>query len=346
MLFLAAVVTVSLGMHGYVLARLWHLWGLRRGWGFYALLPPLSLAFIAALILEARVGNGLTGAFYTLAMTSFGLCFLCLWILLLQQLLARWVPLSRRSWAVATCGLAAGLALFAAVNARAVTVRHETVSGLPLRIAHLSDIHLGSIPEAMLAEIVAATNALRPELVLITGDLFDNANTRTRAAAGLLAGFAAPVLFSAGNHETYTGEEQVRAMLAGTGIRWLRNEAAEVAGLRVIGIDNSYGTELLEGVLRRVGPSAAYTVLMSHQPVGFDLAARAGVRLMLSGHVHNGQLWPFGYAVRLVYPYVQGRHERGESLLNVSTGTGYWGPPLRLGSRSEIVLLEPAPSWP
>jgi hypothetical protein len=80
---------------------------------------------------------------------------------------------------------------------------------------------------------------------------------------------------------------------------------------------------------------------MNHQPTGFDIAVHRGIGLTLSGHVHNGQIWPFNYVVGLFYPYLKGLHANGGAFLNVSTGTGIWGPPMRLGSHSEIVLLEP-----
>jgi predicted MPP superfamily phosphohydrolase len=150
-------------------------------------------------------------------------------------------------------------------------------------------------------------------------------------------------LFTSGNHEVYAGYDNVRQMLAATQVRWLRNEIVEFNGIRIIGVDNSYGTELLQSVLDRTPSSPAFTILMNHQPTGFDIAARRGVGLTLSGHVHDGQIWPFNYVVGLFYPYLKGLHENGGAFLNVSTGTGIWGPPMRLGSRTEIVLLEPGP---
>jgi len=341
MLFALVVFGVSLGMNWYVLARLFHLLALGKGFGLYVALVPLAGSFIVALILESRIGNSLTGAFFTLSMLWLGLCFLLLWVLLAQQLLALVIPLPRRAWGIGACALAGCLALYAVVNARAITIRREPIPRLPLRIAHLSDIHIGSIGSSMLADIIARTNALKPDLILITGDLFDNANPVTRAAVPELKRFVAPVLFTSGNHEEYTGYDNVRQMLAATGIRWLRNETVDYEAIRIIGLDNSYGTELLQTVLGRTPPSPAFTILMNHQPRGFDIAARHGIGLTLSGHVHNGQIWPFNYFVGRLYPYIRGLHANGEGFLNVSTGTGFWGPPLRLGSHSEIVLLEP-----
>jgi predicted MPP superfamily phosphohydrolase len=330
-------------MNWYVLARLFRLFALSRSGWFYLALVLLTLSLIAALALESRFGNFLTATFYTLAVVWLGLCWLLLWILLAQQTLALVIPAAQRMWAIGVCGLAVGLALYAGINARAVTIRREQIPHLPLKVAQLSDIHIGSIGPSTLADIIAKTNALRPDVILITGDLFDNANPKTRAIAPQLNAFAAPVLFTSGNHEAYTGYDNVRQMLAGTRIRWLRNEAVEFNGIRIIGVDNSYGTELLQSVLDRAPASPAFTILMNHQPTGFDIAARHRIDLTLSGHMHNGQIWPFNHVVGLFYPYLKGLHENAGSFLNVSTGTGIWGPPMRLGSHSEIVFLEPRP---
>ena len=341
MLFVLVACSVYLGMNWYVLTRLFRLFAQSRSGWFYLALALLTLSLISALTLESRIGNCLTGVFYTLAVTWLGLCWLLLWILLAQQILALVLPAPPRMWAIGVCGLAAGLALYAGINARTITIRRELIPHLPLKVAHLSDIHIGSIGASALDDIIAKTNALKPDVILITGDLFENANPRTRAVAAHLNAFASPVVFTSGNHEAYTGYENVRQMLAGTGIRWLQNEMVEFNGTRIIGIDNSNTTELMQSVLDHTPPSPAFTILMSHQPRGFDITARRRIGLTLSGHVHNGQIWPFNYVVGLVYPYLRGLHENTGSFLNVSTGTGIWGPPLRLGSHSEIVFLEP-----
>ncbi len=341
MLFVLAVFFVYLGMNWYVLGRLFHLFAIGKTVWFYLSLVLLALSIIVAVALESRFGNQLTNGFFVLAMLWLGTCWLLLCILLVQQVLALVIPLSQRVWAIGVCGFACGLALYAFINARTVTVRREQIPHLPLRVAQLSDSHIGSIGPSRLADIIAKTNGLAPDVILITGDLFDNANPNTRAIAGHLKRFVGPVLFTSGNHDVYTGYENVRQMLAATPIRWLRNEAVNVNGVRIIGVDNSYGTDLLQSVLSRTPPSPTFTILMNHQPTGFDIAARYGIGLTLSGHVHNGQIWPFNHIVGFFYPYLQGLHAQGDAFLNVSTGTGIWGPPMRLGSHSEIVLLEP-----
>ena len=93
--------------------------------------------------------------------------------------------------------------------------------------------------------------------------------------------------------------------------------------------------------VRRIGrDDAVPLVLMAHQPVQVEQAAAAGVGLQLSGHTHGGQLWPFDYAVRLDQPAVQGLSRVGDTQLYVTTGAGFWGPPMRIGARPEVAVVE------
>ena len=343
MVFVLVVSSVYFGMNWYVLSRLFRLFALRPGSWFYLALAALSVSLVAALLLESTIGNRLTGIFFMLAVVWLGLCWLLLWILLAQQVLSLVITAPQRVWAIGVCGLAAALALYGVVNAHTITVRRERIPHLPVKIAQLSDIHIGSIGAGTLDTIIRTTNALRPDIILITGDLFDNANLKTRGMVPQLNSLSAPVLFTSGNHEEYTGYDNVRQMLQATQIRWLRNETVEFKGARIIGVDNAYSVQLMQSVLDRTPAFQGFTILMNHQPRGFDIAARHGVGLTLSGHVHNGQIWPFNYFVRFFYPYIKGLHENAGAFLNVSTGTGIWGPPMRLGSHSEIVFLESLP---
>ncbi len=341
LLFVTLVSTIYCGMNWYVLGRLLTLFGVpRRPFWFYIALAPLSLSFVLALILESHFGNWTTGAFFTLAMVWLGVCGLLVWLLLVQQVSSLAIPLPPRIWAIAVCVAAGALAVYAGVNAHTLTVRREQIPGLPIRVAHLSDIHIGSIGPALLADIIDRTNRLQPDLILITGDLVDNANLSTRPLVAQLRRLAAPTLFTSGNHEAYTGYDQVREMLATTPVRWLRNELLTTHGVTVLGLDNAYGTEHLRRHLPSLGHSPGFPIVMNHQPNGADLAAHAGVGLMLSGHVHNGQIWPFNYLVQTRYKYVAGRYQVGNMSLIVCRGTGTWGPRMRLWWPSEILRIK------
>jgi len=149
-----------------------------------------------------------------------------------------------------------------------------------------------------------------------------------------------------GNHEYYSGVDEWIAELGRIGVRVLRNERVALAdGLDLAGVDDhsarrmrdDHGPDLPRALAGR-DPARA-VVLLAHQPRAVEEASRHGVDLQLSGHTHGGQIWPWMYMVRLQQPYVAGLFKHGETHLYVSSGTGYWGPPMRLGTTPEITRI-------
>ena len=232
-----------------------------------------------------------------------------------------------------------------------------TLSRLPdalsgTRIVQLSDVHVGpTIHKAFIETIVAQCNALNPDIVAITGDLVDGSVEELREHVAPLAQLKAKygVFFVTGNHEYYSGAEEWCTELKRLGIRVLRNERVSIgddsASFDLAGVDDHSARGHAEGHGENV-PQALHgrdpareLVLLAHQPRTIFEAQNHGVGLQLSGHTHGGQLWPWTYLVRLQQPVVAGLAQFGKSLIYVSRGTGYWGPPMRLGAPSEITEL-------
>jgi len=195
------------------------------------------------------------------------------------------------------------------------------------------------------SRVVQRAVQLRPDLVVLTGDILDAGLRGETDAARIGAGLQARcgVLAVLGNHEFYHGVEASSRAFRDMGARLLRNEALSLpGGLQVVGIDDirtaGLSAQDVSTILARLDPTRP-SLLISHQPLDFDVAARAGVGLMLSGHTHEGQIFPFNLIVRLVYPYFHGLYEKDGSWLYVTSGTGQWGPPMRLFTRAEIVRL-------
>ena len=202
--------------------------------------------------------------------------------------------------------------------------------------------HAGPDPRRRhLEQLVEKTNALNPDLVLITGDLVDPQGNLTSDSLTPLNALTAPAYFVTGNHERYVGLDKVMSLLEKTSVIMLRNEVVLFDSLQLIGIDDSDNPDQVRRNLSglELNPDM-YTILLYHQPEGFKDAEAAGVDLMLSGHTHNGQIWPFNRVVRLRFKYVKGLHKIGNMKLYVSTGSGTWGPPMRLGSRNLITLIK------
>jgi predicted MPP superfamily phosphohydrolase len=216
------------------------------------------------------------------------------------------------------------------------------------KIVQLTDVHVGpTIGRPFIEELVAHVNALEPDLVAITGDLVDGSVADLGDAVAPLAQLRARhgVYFVTGNHEYYSGAGEWVRHLATLGVRVLRNEHVAIggdgaAGFDLAGVDDfsargdGHGPDLARALAGR-DPSRAL-VLLAHQPRQIVEAAKAGVDLQLSGHTHGGQIWPFSYLVYLQQPYVAGLARHEGAWIYVSKGTGYWGPPMRLGVPSEI----------
>ena len=220
-------------------------------------------------------------------------------------------------------------------------------------IVQLTDLHVGAtIQRGFIERVVRETNALEPDVIAITGDLVDGSVDQLREHVAPLAGLRAKhgVFFVTGNHEYYSGAEAWCAELARLGIRVLRNERISIgegaASFDLAGVDDysahrfgrGHGADLARALEGR--DDSRELVLLAHQPRQVFEAAKRGVGLQLSGHTHGGQIFPWNFFVRLQQPVVSGLERFGRALVYVSNGTGYWGPPMRLGAPAEITELK------
>jgi predicted MPP superfamily phosphohydrolase len=225
-----------------------------------------------------------------------------------------------------------------------------------LTIAALSDIHLGPLNQGpFLRAVVGQVNAERPDAVAIVGDLVDGTVAELGREAAPLGELHAPTFFVTGNHEYFSGAEAWCEFLPTLGVRVLRNERVSLGRLGappgaptvdLAGIDDrtatrshepGHGANLAKALAGR--DSSRTVVLLAHQPVMVDQAARADVDLQISGHTHGGQLLPFGYVVLLDQPVLAGLTRIGRTWLYVTRGVGFWGPPVRVGAPPEITLV-------
>jgi predicted MPP superfamily phosphohydrolase len=250
---------------------------------------------------------------------------------------------------------ASGVALASALSPVAVSRVRVAIDRLTkaksgYRIVQISDVHVGpTIGKEFIETIVARINALKPDLIAITGDLVDGSVAELEEHVAPLGKLQAKdgVFFVTGNHEYYSGADEWIAHLGKLGVRVLRNEHVRVGGddgFDLAGIDdvssrgNGHGADLKKALAGRDDTRAC--VLLAHQPRGIELADQLGVDLQLSGHTHGGQMIPWNFLVRLQQPFVEGLHKLARAQIYVSRGTGYWGPPMRLGAPAEITEIE------
>lgn len=289
--------------------------------------------------------------------------------------LLRWLSLvapvdaERRLWLGRVIGqaslglgsLLSGYALFQGLRQVAVKRVTVPVPGLPraldgLRIVQITDVHIGpTLRGSWLRRVVETINDLRPDLIAVTGDLVDGPVAALRPHVAPLSELKSRhgTFFVTGNHEYYAGANEWIAELRRLGLQVLRNErvsvvhdaaAAAEGSLDIAGVDDfhshsfpGHGPDLARAVAGRT--KSRPLVLLAHQPAQIHEAVEHGVTLQLSGHTHGGQLWPWGFFVRLQQPFVAGLHRIGQTFLYVSCGTGYWGPPMRLNAPAEITEL-------
>jgi predicted MPP superfamily phosphohydrolase len=309
----------------------------------------IELLAIIVLPLVARVSyerhpSAATRTLAAVALTWLGICFQLFSIMLLFEIVNAVVRPPQQAAGAVIAVLIGTLGIVGFVNAQILHVRRVPIPG-PTSVAgrtlvQISDVHIGSRSPQLLKRIVERVNALRPDYVLITGDLIDFAGiSRTELAP--LGTFNAPTVFAIGNHERYVDLVAIDERMRSLGVIVLRDEAVTHGPFQFIGIDDVDVAARIPAPLGRIELSKEhYGVLLYHRPDGFEAAAERGIPLMLAGHTHAGQIIPFNFIVKRIYPRMRGLHELNGSRLYVSPGTGTWGPVLRIGSRCEITLLE------
>jgi predicted MPP superfamily phosphohydrolase len=258
-----------------------------------------------------------------------------------------------RSGAAIVAGTLCVLAIIQGLRPPSVRDYEVTLPGLPrerdgLTLVEISDLHLGNlVGREWLARLIDRINGLKPDLVVVNGDLVDRDLKAAEHLLPILKTLRAPlgVWAVTGNHEFYSGLEQSTRLIDAAGFSLLRDRWTEVApGLVLAGVDDLTARRLynlpphpIERALANHPPGAV--ILLSHSPLQADAAAAAGAGLMLSAHTHNGQIWPFNYLVRTSYPFMEGRYSVDGMTLIVCRGTGTWGPRMRLWHRGEILRI-------
>ena len=371
---------ILLALHTYVGWRLWPalaLWPAAQALLVAALLASvvlMPLGFMARRIRARPLSDALAWA-GALCMGWFSSLFV-LTLLRDLLLLAAWIVVaafpaaamlfSLSLWtAVAVAGVSSVITLWGLWNARrtAAVVRVDVpIKNLPaalhgFSIAQISDVHVGpTIKRGYLSAIVQAVNRLDADMVAVTGDLVDGSVPDLAQHVAPLADLSSRhgTYFVTGNHEYYSGAHAWIVELRRLGLLVLMNEHVVLqhgtSALVVAGVADHSAHHF--DPAHRSDPQAAIAgapaeaqvrLLLAHQPRSAEAAAKAGFHLQLSGHTHGGQFWPWNHFVRLQQPFTAGLHRWHTLWVYTSRGTGYWGPPKRLGAPSEITHLRLVP---
>ena len=326
--------------------------------GLRITLAILSVSFVAASLLAHRYFNPMIRAIYMIASVWLGLVsffFLAAcacWIVYGAPLLFG-VHLEKRTIAAVCFGLGLLAGISAIVNAAWTRVVRVTVKlpNLPAAwrgrtAALVSDLHLGHVRNGgFLRRIVRKLSSWRPDVLFIPGDMYDGTAVDLERLAIPWAEFSAPLgsYFITGNHEEFTSPGKYLDAVRQAGIRVLENEKIVLDGLQIAGVDyrDSVNVERFRSILRQMELDRnVASILLVHNPNHLPVAAEAGISLQLSGHTHRGQYFPFTAIVSRIYgKYAYGLNRFGDLAIYTSCGAGTWGPPMRLGSNPEIVLI-------
>jgi predicted MPP superfamily phosphohydrolase len=321
-------------------------------------LAVLSVTFVTASLLAFRYSNVLVRIYYTLAAAWLGIfSFLffascVLWLVYGAASLVGFHP-NKQNWAIAFLAAALLMSAYGIINAAATRVKRITVKldNLPDvwhgRTATLvSDVHLGHVRNlGSIRRLVAEVGRLKSDIVFITGDLYDGTAADFDGLAAPWSAVSVPLgqYFVLGNHEGFTDSTRYLKAVSSAGIRVLNKDKVEIDGLQLIGVHYHDATqaEHFRSVLQAIGIDRNRpSILLTHAPDHVPVSAGEGVSLQLSGHTHGGQFFPFNLFVKGIYgPFSYGLKRLGTLQVYTTYGAGTWGPPMRVGTDPEIVLI-------
>jgi len=344
-LFFIIFLLIYFGVHFYIFARISSLLEIERTFWFYLIGLIVVLSFPIFSVLERTIGGSFLRGLYALSAIWLGAAFFIFCCLIIYEITNMFVKVNSKAAGVIVLVVALSITLFSLINALSLDTKIINIP-MPnlkneLKIVQLSDMHIGTIHNSgYLEKIVEKVNNLNPDMVLITGDIVDGSGILTEESISPLNKLEPKTFFTLGNHEQYEGVEYVLNLLKNTKIQILRNEIFNYKDIQIIGVDaieefQNKSFDLSSFKINKLKPS----VLMYHLPTNLEKANEVGINLQLSGHTHNGQIFPFSLLSRIFFPRVTGLYDYNGTYMYVSPGTGTWGPPLRFGSRNEITVI-------
>ncbi len=330
------------------------------GWVAWQVVPgALAVIFIPATILRFRSTNPALRILYALSASWLGalnfafFAAAACWMVEAVIWMTAW-PLSRSSIAAILFGIALVATVYGLINAAWLRITRVTVKlpNLPeawqgRTAALVTDLHLGPLsgPD-FLRRVLARLCTLQPDAVFISGDMFDGPTLDLDELVAPWREFSAPkgVFYVTGNHDEFAERSLYLDPVRRVGIHVLNNEKISIDDLQIVGVHDSEAgnPSALRSILRQAQIDRQHSsILLAHRPINLNVAEEEGISLQLSGHTHHGQIWPWNLVVFRIYGrFAYGLSWLSKMLVYTSSGAGTWGPPLRVGTKSEIVLIQ------
>ncbi len=358
-LFLTIVTSVYTGMHYFVYSQLITPFRL-TGWSHRTVVIFFWIGALSFILGEV-CSNRHYEQFYWLLFAGsvwLGIISIALTCTLLRWIIIKFLPIPWKMPSLyITMGLITCLVIVSLINGLSAPVIKKHTLSIPdtmapfrgFRFVHLSDIHIGNLTTvARIQHIIHEVNKLSPDLILITGDLFDGFNGDEEKDAMLLKGLSAPhgIVVIPGNHEYYSGIDTFVRISESSGAIVLRDRVHVLDnGISLVGFDDydrryAHKKQIPVADVMRTIDTKKPIIALRHRPLLVDEAIAHGTLVQLSGHTHAGQLPPMDIMVFFAYKYPMGLYKIGDSYMYTSPGTGTWGPPMRLFSRNEITVFE------
>ncbi|MDR1576638.1 MAG: metallophosphoesterase [Deltaproteobacteria bacterium] len=335
---------------------------LNRVWPWSVVLFVLLAGYVATIMTGFYTqSNILAELTYNILGLIFLLILYLLGIVLFGHLLGKFIKrLNTPKLVIGQFVLALAIVFYAWLNAQNFTVTRQELllPGLtqPVTVAHIPDVHLGAHrSEKYLRQLVVALNEIKPDLIIYNGDLVDSDLALRPELFALFKDIQAEQYFTTGNHEFYINTQKALDLIAQAGIKILRSETAQTHGLELIGLEymnadratydaHRVNDLYLNEELPKIPRSGLPAILTHHSPVGLTEPAKYGIKVMLSGHTHAGQIFPVTELIRYRFPYYKGRYTVDGCTLIVSQGAGTFGVWARLGSFNEIQIIKFTPA--
>jgi len=272
-----------------------------------------------------------------------GIGFISFLIISISLLINSFSSISQKSIGVMSLIIIMAISIYGMLNARRVLLKKITIKSSKINknynIIFISDVHLGTNTSKHLSKILSKIKTLEYDFLLIGGDLIDSSSFKLNDL-NLFNKIKKDIYFVNGNHEYYLkGFKNKIEQLKKFKIKVLKNSSMQINEINLIGIDDLQSIDSKIKFVEKLNKKNLFNLVLSHKPDIWD-NIKSKNDLMLSGHTHNGQIFPFNFLVKLKFKFIYGIYEYKKSKLYVSSGAGCWGPKLRIGSSNEIINIQ------
>ena len=272
-----------------------------------------------------------------------GIGFISFLIISISLLINSFSSISQKSIGVMSLIIIMAISIYGMLNARRVLLKKITIKSSKINknynIIFISDVHLGTNTSKHLSKILSKIKTLEYDFLLIGGDLIDSSSFKLNDL-NLFNKIKKDIYFVNGNHEYYLkGFKNKIEQLKKFKIKVLKNSSMQINEINLIGIDDLQSIHSKIKFVEKLNKKNLFNLVLSHKPDIWD-NIKSKNDLMLSGHTHNGQIFPFNFLVKLKFKFIYGIYEYKKSKLYVSSGVGCWGPKLRIGSSNEIINIQ------